>query len=73
MTNKIIEAARECGLTDGLELPHEIESVVRFYALAYRQGLEDAARVCDEQQTEGECPERASYCAEAIRALKEPT
>lgn len=69
MTNKIIEAARECGLTEGLELPHEIESVVRFYAIARAEALEDAAKVCDEQQTEGECPERASYCAEAIRAL----
>lgn len=32
--------------------------------------LERAALVCDEQMNEGECPERAEYCAEAIRALK---
>lgn len=31
---------------------------------------EDDAKVCDEQQKEGECPERATYCADAIRALK---
>ena len=34
--------------------------------------LERAALVCDEQAKEPECPERATYCAEAIRALKEP-
>lgn len=33
--------------------------------------LERAALVCDEQAKEPECPERATYCAEAIRALKE--
>jgi hypothetical protein len=32
--------------------------------------LEEAARVCDAQATEPECPERAEYCAESIRALK---
>jgi hypothetical protein len=32
--------------------------------------LEQAARVCDAQQLEGECHERAAYCADAIRALK---
>lgn len=33
--------------------------------------LEEAALVCDQQSTEPECPERAAYCAEAIRALKQ--
>ena len=33
--------------------------------------LERAALVCDEQAKEPECPERATYCADAIRALKE--
>ena len=33
--------------------------------------LERAAEVCDEQAKEPECPERATYCAEAIRALKD--
>ena len=32
--------------------------------------LEAAALKCDEQQLEPECPERASYCAEAIRSMK---
>lgn len=35
-----------------------------------KAALEAAARECDRQQIEeGECPERASYCAEAIRNL----
>ena len=33
--------------------------------------LERAALECDEQAKEPECPERATYCAEAIRALKD--
>lgn len=32
--------------------------------------LEEAARICDGQAKEPECPERAIYCAAAIRALK---
>lgn len=35
-----------------------------------KQALEEAAKVCDEQDSEPECPERAAYCAEAIRALQ---
>lgn len=34
--------------------------------------LEAEALICDAQANEPECPERASYCAEAIRALKGP-
>ena len=36
---------------------------------ARRKALEEAAAVCDEQAKEPECPERARYCADAIRAL----
>ena len=32
---------------------------------------EQCAVVCDKQGDEPECPERANYCAEAIRNLKE--
>ena len=43
-------------------------------AAARAQALEDAALACDKRQFEyGECPETASYCAAAIRALKEKT
>ena len=85
MTNKIIEVARLAGMTTGDNQKHNGEywwrslgrptnvstsDLARFYAIARAEALEDAAKVCDEQQTEGECPERASYCAEAIRSLK---
>lgn len=33
---------------------------------------EACAQICDAQQLEGECPERARYCAEAIRARGNP-
>lgn len=33
--------------------------------------IEECAKVCDEQAALPECPERATYCAEAIRALKD--
>ena len=42
----------------------EVEFLIKESAGVY--GL-----VCDEQAKEPECPERATYCAEAIRALKE--
>jgi len=32
-------------------------------------GVDEAAEVCDAQSSEPECPERAQYCADAIRAL----
>lgn len=38
-------------------------------AAAEQKGREEAAKVCDAQALEPECPERAAYCAEAIRAL----
>ncbi len=34
--------------------------------------LEEAAMICDWQSYDAECPERATYCAEAIRALRTP-
>ncbi len=43
--------------------------------LGQQQGMEEAAKICDQQNEEPECYERAKYCAEAIRqaanALKE--
>ena len=40
------------------------------YRAGRNAGLEEAAGICDSQTKEPECPERASYCADAIRALK---
>jgi len=39
------------------------------FQLGEASALERAAKVCDAQHGEPECPERAKYCAEAIRAL----
>lgn len=36
---------------------------------AKAEAFEAAAKLCDEQQLEPECPERASYCAAAIREM----
>jgi hypothetical protein len=47
------------------------EVQMQAYGQACRDAaIEEAAKVCDEQQKDGECPERAAYCAEAIRSLK---
>lgn len=35
---------------------------------AEARGMERAAAICDQQAKEPECPERAAYCADAIRA-----
>lgn len=43
-------------------------AVERFAELVAAAEREACANVCDAQQLEPECPERASYCAEAIRA-----
>lgn len=54
MTNKIIDAAREAGGTtytnrhhDGTACAFGPEALERFYAIAYRQGLERAAEICE--------------------------
>jgi len=49
----------------------EVDLAWQAYQAATDAALERAAEVCDEQAKEPECPERATYCAEAIRALKE--
>lgn len=55
MTNKIIEAAREAELLDHRDTVGTVpgcyaKALERFYAIAYRQGLEDAAKVAETQQ-----------------------
>lgn len=49
----------------------EVQYAWRTWQAATNTALERAALVCDEQAKEPECPERATYCAEAIRALKD--
>ena len=92
MNDKIIEAAKEAGFRLGVRihrgvlLPDTTTEAKRLYAIAYRQGLEDAARLCDEVvkhpaghqgQWEGYGPVSATRdgksCAAAIRALMKET
>ena len=47
------------------------QALAAFAAKVRNEAYEKAAVLCDLQQDEPECPERASYCAEAIRNLKE--
>ena len=47
------------------------QALADFAAKVRNEAYEKAAVFCDLQQDEPECPERASYCAEAIRNLKE--
>ena len=69
---KIIQLAKECGAyvykagDSVFDSPAQLEA---FYKLAQAEAFEAAAKLCDEQQLEPECPERASYCAAAIREM----
>jgi hypothetical protein len=53
-TDKIIAAARECGIdakSDTLcRWDGWLEPLSRFYAIAYRAGMERAAEICEAQQ-----------------------
>lgn len=93
MDDKIIAAAREAGITASIgqtingkykpnvnALGHSVpvEWLSRFYAIAYRQGLEDAAKLLETKKewrggkwVSTLSPETASAIAAAIRALKE--
>ena len=46
----------------------QIRAIDAAIAEAVKAEREACAAIADEQQIEGECPERASYIAEAIRA-----
>jgi len=47
-----------------------IAHIDQHVASQVQAAFEAAAKVCDEQASLPECPERANYCADAIRALK---
>lgn len=67
-----IKLARECGIlvSENSQQPGLNADKLRQYTARVRaEALEEAAKVCDEQALEPECPERAEYCAQAIRAL----
>lgn len=52
-------------------MPTSSASIESALSAARAEERERCAMVCDAQSTEPECPERAAYCAEAIRALKD--
>ncbi|MFM7025184.1 MAG: hypothetical protein ACKOWC_03880 [Limnohabitans sp.] len=82
MTDKIIEASRDARL--GTVLCHNSvegdrvwiegadwhDELARFYAIAYRAGLEDAAKVAEEWKTDWA---HSLDVADAIRALMKET
>jgi len=59
----------KCEFSSGGVLKKSCEYHNQREEVAKRNALERAAKVCDEQALEPECPERAKYCADAIRAL----
>jgi len=74
---QIIEMARKTNLGDtGLDVGFVffhigITNLKAFAKLVAQHEREECAKVCEAQLNEGECPERAQYCADAIRARGE--
>lgn len=46
--------------------------VMKLVGDAVAKEREECAKECEAQLNEGECPERAQYCADAIRAREQP-
>lgn len=69
--DKIIAAARSAGWS-GLQLqmasPAELDRLAAFYRLAYRAGMERAAKICEEEALRFEPSRDFSLCIAAIRA-----
>lgn len=73
--DKIIAAAREAGWSEvqlNLASPADHVRLERFYAIAYRAGMERAAEICDEVAPLWDFhavgPSVAGHCGSAIRA-----
>ena len=84
MTDHIIKAAKAAGGTtytnrhypDAPAAAFGPEALERFYAIACRQGLEDAAEICDKgagAMLHAFKREGAARCAESIRTLMKET
>ena len=75
----VIELAREAGFRTGIyeslaatkfarSIGDDCEvELARFAQLVQQATAEKCANLCDAQMTDCECPERAAYCAAAIR------
>ena len=70
MKSRIEELARELALKLVGRKYIRVDECSFTITTALNEALELAAKECDRQSTEPECPERAKYCAEAIRKLK---
>lgn len=57
----------ESGMPGTVDFYFSEYGIQTFANTCYNKGLERAAEICDKQATEPECPERAGYCAAAIR------
>lgn len=77
---EIIKLANDAGLNFGNKyedreqmqcLCYEFAKAMQSaYQSGRQSGMEEAAILCDAQAKEPECPERAEYCATAIRQMK---
>lgn len=71
----ILEMARSAGLTDGIELQHEIDAVMRFAELVAAAEREACAKLCEDEAGEwwilSGANTSAHNCAKAIRARGE--
>jgi len=68
--DEIIEMARQAQMpfywrTGEITYLDKLEAFAKLVAQHEREAC---AKVCEAQLNEGECPERAQYCADAIRA-----
>lgn len=67
MTPEIERLAKEAGITICPNWGTVLADVHRLAKFANLLA-EECAKVCEAQLADGECPERAQYCADAIRA-----
>lgn len=70
MTNKIIEAARSAGFANQFPTAQMLGMFERFYAIAYQQGLEDAAKVAETQQDLAEQEKADKRFKDAMKDLE---
>lgn len=62
-----VQMARSFGITLASEDAQRLAHVIGHYVAQEREAC---AKVCEAQALLPECPERAAYCAEAIRARR---
>lgn len=63
-----LEDAARSAFESAMSFGINLDAFIRLAKQARSAEREACAKVCDEQAGEPECPERAKYCADAIRA-----